>query len=168
MDFIDVVVLWIHIFAAVVFIGPQVFLVVVTIPALRSVADAQVRRELTRKVTMGFGMVGGAALAVLVLTGLWNYQEANDQGLLDFKRYFIALQIKLTLVTIVVILTIVHGAFLGRRLQRLQESDASEAELAQARMWSMATSMATLAASIAILLCAAVLASLWSKAGGLR
>jgi uncharacterized membrane protein len=168
MDFIDVVVLWIHIFAAVVFIGPQVFLVVVTIPALRSVADAQVRRELTRKVTMGFGMVGGAALAVLVLTGLWNYQEANDQGLLDFKRYFIALQIKLTLVTIVVILTIVHGAFLGRRLQRLQESNASEAELTQARTWSMATSMATLAASIAILLCAAVLASLWSKAGGLR
>jgi uncharacterized membrane protein len=168
MDFIDVIVLWIHIFAAVVFIGPQVFLVVVTIPALRSVADAQVRRELTRKVTMGFGMVGGAALAVLVLTGLWNYQEADDQGLLDFKRYFIALQIKLTLVTIVVILTVLHGAFLGRRLQRLQETNASEAELAQARMWSMAASMATLVASIAILLCAAVLASLWSKAGGLR
>jgi uncharacterized membrane protein len=168
MDFIDVIVLWIHIFAAVVFIGPQVFLVVVTIPALRSVADAQVRRELTRKVTMGFGMVGGAALAVLVLTGLWNYQEADDQGLLDFKRYFIALQIKLTLVTIVVILTVLHGAFLGRRLQRLQETNANEAELAQARMWSMAASMATLVASIAILLCAAVLASLWSKAGGLR
>jgi hypothetical protein len=68
----------------------------------------------------------------------------------------------------VVILTVLHGAFLGRRLQRLQETNASEAELAQARMWSMAASMATLVASIAILLCAAVLASLWSKAGGLR
>lgn len=168
MHLSDAIVLWIHILAAVVFIGPQVFLVLVTMPALRTVADAQVRRELTRKVTQGFGIVGGSALGVLILTGLWNYKEADDQGLLDFKRYFIALQIKLTLVTVVVILTILHGAVLGRRLQALQDANASESELAQARMWSMVASIATLVASILILLCAAILGSLWSKAGGLR
>ena len=95
-------------------------------------------------------------------------QEADDQGLFDFKRDFIALQIKLTLVLVVVILTILHGAVLGRRLQALQDSGAGEAELAQARQWSMLASIATLVTSIAILLCAAVLGSLWSKAGGLR
>jgi uncharacterized membrane protein len=168
MNFFDALVLWIHVLAAVIFIGPQVFLVLVAMPALRSVADAQVRRDLTRKVTRGFGVVGGIALGVLIVSGLWNYQEADDQGLLDFKRYFIALQIKLTLVLVVVILTILHGAVLGRRLQALQDSNAGEAELAQARQWSMLASIATLVVSIAILLCAAVLGSLWSKAGGLR
>lgn len=168
MNLFDALVLWIHILAAVIFIGPQVFLVLVAMPALRTVADIQIRRDLTRKITRGFGMVGGIALGVLVLTGLWNYQEASDQGLLDYKRYFIAMQIKLTLVLVVVVLTIVHGAVLGRRLQALQESGAGEAELAQARQWSMMASIANLAASILILLCAAVLASLWSKAGGLR
>ena len=168
MNFFDALVLWLHVLAAAVFIGPQVFLVLVAMPALRTVADAGVRRDLTRKITRGFGMIGGIALAVLLVTGIWNYFEAKDEGLIDFKRYFIALQIKLTLVTIVIILTIVHGAVFGRRMQALQESGGSEAELAKARQWSMYASMANLVASIAILLCAAILGSQWALLGGLR
>ena len=168
MTFFDALVLWIHILAAAVFIGPQVFLVLVAMPAIRTVGDAAVRQQITRKITRGFGVVGGIALAVLLVTGIWNYYDAKDNGLLDFKRYFIALQIKLTLVTVVIILTIVHGAVFGRRMQSLQEAGGSESELAKARQWSVLTSIANLAASILILLCAAILASLWSKSGALR
>jgi hypothetical protein len=78
------------------------------------------------------------------------------------------MQIKLTLVLIVVILTVLHGALFGRRLQALQEQGAPEAEVEAVRRWSMLTSMVNLGLSIAILLCAAILASDWSKLGGLR
>ncbi len=164
----EAIVLWLHILAAVVFVGPQVFLVAVALPALRTIEDVRVRQRVISSVTRGFGSLGGAALGVLVVTGLYNYMKASDNGFLDYKRYFITLQIKLTLVAVVVVLTILHGAVLGRRLQRLQTEGASEADLAQARQWSMIASIATLAASIAILLCAAILGSIWSKMGGIR
>ncbi len=162
------IILWLHILAAVAFIGPQIFLVFAAMPALRTIADVQARAQATRVMTMRFGMLAGGALAVLLVTGIINYFHAKDLGYLDIKRYFIALQIKLTLVALVVVLTIVHGAVLGRRLQELQDRGASEAEIASTRQWSMLVSAANLAASIIILLCAAILGSVWSKFGGAR
>jgi uncharacterized BrkB/YihY/UPF0761 family membrane protein len=111
-------------------------------------------------------MLGGGALVALLITGVLNYRHAKDLGYTsndDFPRYFITMQIKLTLVTVVVILTVLHGLVFGRRLQRLQESDAPADEIAKARRWSMLASIATLAVSVAILFCAAVLGSNWSK-----
>jgi len=137
-------------------------------PALRTIADVKVRAQASRVMTMRFGVLGGAALVVLIVTGVINYVHANDEKELDLKRYFMAMQIKLTLVALVVLMTILHGAVFGRRLQQLQETGASEAEIAATRRWSMLLSMAALAASIVILLCAALLGSDWSKAGGLR
>jgi uncharacterized membrane protein len=168
MHFFDALVLWLHILAAAIFIGPQVFLLFVAVPAARTLADVKARQQVTRAITRGFGALGGGALGVLILTGLWNYQVASDQGLMDLKRYFIALQIKLTLVVVVVALTVLHGAVLGARLQRLQADDAPAAEIARVRRWSVLASISTLVASILILGCAAVLSSLWSKMGGIR
>ena len=164
----NAIVLWIHVFAATTFIGPQVFLFMVAMPAIRTIDDARQRASLTRAITRGFGVLGGASIAVLLVTGIINYYHAKDLGLIEFKRYFIALQIKLTLVVVVLILTTVHGAVLGRRLQRLQEEGAPEAEVAKTRRLSMWLSAGNLAASIIILLCAAILASDWSKLGALR
>jgi uncharacterized membrane protein len=160
----NAIVLFIHIVAAAAFVGPQLLLII-TVPSLRTLADAEARAPVTRTITRAFGWVGGIALAVLVVTGLVNFDNANDLGLIDreqFPRYFWALQIKLTLVTVVIVLTALHGAVLGRRLQRLQESGAPDAEVAAARRWSMAASMLTFVTSLALLLCAALLASDWS------
>jgi uncharacterized membrane protein len=160
------IVLWLHILAATLFIGPQVFLAVAGVPAARTIEDAGQRGRVTRVMTARFGWLGGGSLAILLITGIINYFHARDLGYIDndlFPRYFIALQIKLTLVAIVVILTLLHGAFLGRKLQQLQEANASDAEIAQARRLSMLSSMATIAVSIAILFCAAILGSTWSK-----
>ena len=164
----DAIVLWLHILGAVVFVGPQIFLAAIAVPAVRSIEDAQIRQRTMRAVTRGFGVLGGIALGVLIVTGLWNYQVANDDGELDIKRYFITLQIKLLLVVIVVILTALHAMVLGRRLQELQESGAAETEIAAARRTSMIVSITTLVLSIIILLLAAMLGSEWSKMGGLR
>jgi copper resistance protein D len=158
----DAIVLWLHILAAVVFIGPQVFLVAVAMPALRSMADVEARQALSRRITRGFGMLGGTALAVLLATGIWNFYDARDADKFDADRYFVALQIKLTLVVVVIVLTIIHGMVFGLRLQRLQEQNAPEDEIERVRRWSVLTSLANLAASVAILFFAAILASDWA------
>lgn len=160
----DALILWLHILGAVVFIGPQVFLAAVGMPALRSIDDVRSRQQATRAITRGFGVLGGAALVLLLVTGIYNYYQYdlymdND----SFPRYFMTMQVKLTLVTIVIVLTALHALLFGRRLQALQESGAPESEISSARRNSMVASIATLAASIAILLCAALLGSDWSK-----
>lgn len=160
---VDALVLFLHVLAAVVFIGPQVFLAAVAMPVLRDIGDRDVRAQAVRGITRGFGALGGIALAVLLATGIWNFYDADDKGYLDIDRYFVVLQVKLTLVTVVIVLTIAHAMVLGRRLQRLQEAGAPEAEIAAARQWSMIASIANLAVSIAILLLAALLSSDWSK-----
>jgi uncharacterized membrane protein len=122
----DGLVRWLHVLSAVIFVGPQVFLAAIAVPALRDIDEARVRQAAIRRVTLGFGVLGGIALAVLLATGIYQYYQF--ESLIDndrFPRYFFLIQLKLTLVTIVIILTVLHGMVLGRRLQRLQEAGAS-------------------------------------------
>lgn len=163
----DAIVLWLHILSAVAFIGPQFFLAFAAVPAMKTIEDVKVRARAMRVMTMRFGMLGGGALVVLVVTGLLNYSIHKDE-IDTFQRYFITLQIKLTLVLVVVILTILHGVVFGRKLQALQESNASETEIAKARQTSMYASIGTLVLSVAILFFAALLGSDWARIGALR
>jgi uncharacterized membrane protein len=161
--FWNAAVLSVHVLAAALFIGPQVFLAVIAVPAVRTIDDAAVRQRITRSITMGFGVLGVLALATLLATGIYNYYQ-NDQFMNDdFPRYFTLMQLKLTLVTLVIILTVLHGAVFGRRMQRLQAEGASDDQIASARRWSMGASMANLAASIVILVCGVLISSDWSK-----
>jgi uncharacterized membrane protein len=163
--FWDGVVRWLHILAAVVFIGPQVFLAFIAMPALRNVEDARARQSAVRAITRGFGILGGTALVVLVATGLYNFYAVEEVEIFfdNADRYRRLFELKMLLVTLVILLTALHGMLFGRRLRDLQEANASEEELAKARRWSMAASMSTLAASVVILLCASLMSSNWSK-----
>ena len=155
----DAIILWLHLLGAVVFIGPQIFLAAVAMPAIRTVADAQTRQTLTRSITRGFGMLGGGALMLLLLTGLWNFQVAQDDGKFDLTRFFWAFNIKFMLFLAVVVLVGLHALVFGKRLQELQERGASEAELARARQQSMIASISTLVLSLVILLLGAMMGS---------
>jgi uncharacterized membrane protein len=163
-EFFDGIVRWLHVTAAIVFIGPQVFLAFIAMPAMRTIEDARVRQAAVRRMTMGFGILGFAALAVLVATGIWQYYEFEQWIKSDvYPRYFFLIQAKLLLVTLVIALTVVHGMFFGRRLQRLQETGAPEDEILRVRRWSMVASMLNLAASLFIVLLATLMTSEWGK-----
>ena len=157
------IVLWIHIFAATLFVGPQAFLFMAAIPAMRTVEDVEARARATRVVTARFGWLAGGSLAVLVGTGIYNYIKARDAGLLDFNRYDTVIQVKIGLVGIVILLTFLHGAILGRRLLALQQAGADPEAIAATRRWSVAASTIIFVISVAILLCAAMLGSDWTK-----
>jgi uncharacterized membrane protein len=164
----DAIVLWLHILGAVVFVGPQIFLAAIAMPAIRDMADARARLNLTRRITRGFGMLGGGALVLILVTGLWNFSTAQGDGKFDLTRYFWLFNIKFLLFVAVVVLTGLHAMVFGKRLQDLQEQGANEVALAEARQMSMMASIATLTLSIVILLFGALLGSDWALGGSLR
>jgi putative copper export protein len=146
---------WLHILAATIWVGPQFMLFIAAVPAIRSVEDAQARARAMRILTTR-----------LVLTGIGNlYENDLDVDVLFDRNFGVIFQVKMTLLIIVVVLTALHSFVIGPRLSRLQESAASEAEVASARRLSMMISGVALLVSLAILFCGALLASDYALEG---
>lgn len=151
---------WLHILAAIIWVGPQVFVFVAAVPALRTVEDAQVRARVTRVLSTRFGYLAWGAMAVLVITGIANLFEGDESvgELFDmnFGAIFIA---KMVLVVQTVVLTALHTFFIGPRVLVLEESVSDEAQLAPVRRASIIVSAANLLLALGILFCAALLST---------
>src|SRR5437899_12009560 len=61
--------LWLHILAAVIWIGGMLFLSLVAVPVLRKVDSPLLRADLFRKMAWRFRRLVWICLAVLILTG---------------------------------------------------------------------------------------------------
>lgn len=155
--------LWLHILAAAIWIGSQVMLFAVVMPALRGVDDTTARQQMLRDITRRFGMLGAGALAVLIISGIENVSRYSPQDMLDF-RYGTIFGVKMTLLTLVLVLTAAH-AFIGAAQMRAQEamvsnpSPALAARLQTLRSRSVMAASLTLLLSLAILFCAVLLRS---------
>jgi uncharacterized membrane protein len=64
-------VVWVHILAAMVWVGGMLFVAMVLVPALRG-RDAGMRAEMMGEVGRRFSNVTGGAFAILLVTGVWN------------------------------------------------------------------------------------------------
>ena len=151
---------WIHIVAATIWVGPQVFMFVAAVPAVRTIEDMQVRTKVMRVITTRFNYLAWGALTVLVITGIANLYE-NDLSVdqlfdLNYGRIF---EVKMTLVIAAVILTALHSFVLGPRVLKMQESATDPAELAPVRRWSIIVSGANGLIALAIVFCGALLSS---------
>ncbi len=155
---------WIHIVAVTVWLGPQFFLFVAAVPAVRVIEDAEVRLRVMRVIVNRFGWLVWAAMAVIVLSGVSNlFQEQSDTAL-DLSssdlRYFHIFTTKMVLVGLIVILTALHTFVIGPRQLRLQEEMGSDsAEVARLRRLSIVISGVALLASVAVVYVAALLAN---------
>jgi uncharacterized membrane protein len=146
-----------------VWVGSQVMMFAVVVPAVRSLADEGARYAVLRTVTTRFGYLGIAALALLVLTGLDNINRLAPSDMFDF-RYGTILMVKLTMVVVVILLTLLHTLVIGpAQLRAMAEDDAVSAESAAARgrlrRISVSVSVLTLLLSLAIVFCAVLLGS---------
>ncbi len=149
---------WIHVIAATIWVGPQIFLFVAAVPAIRTVEDAQARARAMRVLTTRFGYLAWGAMLVLVITGIGNLYERDESVEFLFDRNFgIIFQVKMTLVIAVVAMTALHSFVIGPRMMKAQESATEEAKLAPARRLSIIVSAAGLIASLAILFCGVLL-----------
>lgn len=149
---------WLHVFAATVWVGPQVFLFAVAVPAVRTVSDVKERARLMRLITTRFGYLAWAAMAVLVITGIGNFYEKEEST--DFlfdHNWGVIFQVKMTLVILTVLLTAVHSFIIGPRMLAAQESVSDESQIASMRRFSIIISAANAFIALGILFCAASL-----------
>lgn len=153
---------WLHLLAVTVWIGPQVFLFIAAIPALRTIEDMQTRVRATRMVTTRFGWFGGGAMLVIILTGIINLSQVDGfstaellNGDIRFARIFWE---KMVLVALAMTLIGLHTFLIGpRQLQLMEQTGADPAEQRNVRRLSITLSSVGLLASIGALYLGAVL-----------
>ena len=148
-----------HILAAAVLVGPQFFMFIAAIPAIRTVEDAKARAQAVRVLTTRFGYLAWGAIVVLIITGIGNLYEIApvDVDKINDINYGTIFMVKMTLLVIVIVLMAVHSFVLGPRQMRMMEAGASEGDLASARKASMMISGVTLVLTLAIVFFAAML-----------
>jgi uncharacterized membrane protein len=156
---------WLHLLAAIVWIGGQIFIVAVMLPVLRGALPAEERALLVAQVGRRFWNLSGLALLTLVVTGIINGERRHVAwSRLTEYPYGRTLHLKLTLVGIVVVVSLVHTLYFGHRLEALAErARALDADPALARqrrrlqIWSGTLSALNLLLNVAIVLLAASL-----------
>jgi uncharacterized membrane protein len=154
---------WIHMVAVAVWLGPQFFMFLVTVPAVRLIEDPAVRLQVMRVIVTRFGWLAWAAMAVIVLSGVSNlFQQADEFGHVwdtDY-RYFQIFSTKMALVGLMVILTALHTFVIGpKQLRLLEEMRSDSTEAAGLRRVSIIVSSLALLASIAVVYTGALLAN---------
>ena len=100
---------WLHVVAAITWMGGMLFLALVLVPVTRRIEDRALRARLFHEVGLRFRAVGWIALGVLVATGIGNLWLAPE--LLTASRF----QWKLSLVVLALALAAVHDFDLGPR-----------------------------------------------------
>lgn len=106
-------VLFLHLVGMSFWLGGQLFLAAVAVPALRGL-DPEPRRDALQRVGRAFGIAGIGALALVIATGVWMMLEA-DLSPADND----ALRHKLELVSVVLVGTLVHVVAGARRWLRV-------------------------------------------------
>jgi uncharacterized membrane protein len=150
---------WLHLLAAVSWIGGMVFLSLVLVPALKRQGAASQRAALFRAIALRFRAVVWSSVGVLLVTGPLLLAH-RGLSLLEPSRWPAAVTAKLSLVLLLVALTGAHDFVLGPRVAQLQRTP--EVQLGRTDrwlvLWSPWLARLSLVLALGVLLCAAVLA----------
>jgi uncharacterized membrane protein len=102
-----IVSIWVHVLAAMVWIGGMVFVSLVLVPSLRRIDDRDLRIDLLTRVARRFRIVAWASIVVLIVTGAANLALLGQWPSLEtsFGRVLV---IKLIAVGVMLALTGLH------------------------------------------------------------
>jgi copper resistance protein D len=158
MFLLDAVVLWVHLFTAVLFVGGSLFMWLVVVPVSHRFAkDESERTQIVGKIAKEFGKFVTPALVVLVLTGLYNVSwYLPTPGALFDTLLGVLLLVKVVLVVVLVALIYVANVYFGRRIVRLARENRLE-ELKAIRKRSRLVSFTNLSLMLLILAIAALM-----------
>ncbi len=135
---------WLHVLAAMIWVGGMVFLVFVLVPVLRGSATPQEAARFVKATGQRFRSVGWLALCVLVATGFTNlfFRGISHRDLASggfwTSTWGHILSVKLLLVAIVLILSLVHDFSVGPRASealRVNPAAPEALKLRKAATW---------------------------------
>lgn len=151
---------WAHLVSASIWVGGSVFLGVVLSPVIRNVAPTmQERLRLMILVGRRFNKIAVPALAVLVVTGLYNaHPLLVNYQLLPASSYGTYLAAKIVLVAVLVVVYAAHIRIIRRDVEdRIMSGMMGSGELGRLRRKIIILGEATVVLSVAILLLAALM-----------
>ncbi len=130
---------WIHLIAAVSWVGGTVFLSLVLAPSYRVLASKPDAGALFRTSARRFRLVVWGAVAILLLTGPL-LVLSHGWPLFEPARWPSPLGIKLTLVGVLLLMTLVHDLVLGPRVRAIlalpsDKRSASDRTILAAASW---------------------------------
>jgi uncharacterized membrane protein len=151
--------IWLHLVAAVSWIGGMVFLSVVLVPILKREPFASQKTLLFLAMARRFRVVVWGVIAVLLFTGLLLLHQRGIP-IADPSRWPTTLAVKLGLVTILLLLTLAHDLIIGPRVGRIvQLPTESRTRFDHALvLWSRWVARFSLLLALAVLFAAVMLA----------
>ncbi len=117
-------VVWLHITAAVVWLGGKIFTSLALNPVLRLKATPEQRLELLASLGKRFKYLSWGSLAVLIITGVINVsQRVSSLDELLGSRFGITVLAKVSIVVVMVALSAAHSFFLTPVLKKQAQGD---------------------------------------------
>jgi Predicted integral membrane protein len=155
MLLLDIVVLWIHIFAAMIFIGGSFFIWLVVWPGVYNYTqDKREHAQIVGKIAKRFAWFTHISLITLIITGLFNltWYLPSYSALFDSEGGR-ALLVKMILVVIMIVIIYGNNLYHGKKIVRLSREGKMD-EVQKIRKISHMMSFISLALMIAIVLLA--------------
>ena len=131
MPLVEAFVHWLHLMAAILWIGGTLFTSVVVQPALRECLDEERRFALYAAVGRRLSVVQWAAWSVLLATGLWKLWSVRATPEVFQGPFGRILGVKLALVAVMVALSLAHSRSWGPALTRGGLAPAERGALAR-------------------------------------
>jgi uncharacterized membrane protein len=147
-------VIWIHVLAAIAWIGGMIFISLVPAPALRKLPENP-RSELFQAIGTATQAVGWIGILVLLFTGLLNVLHLQIQWNTLIGRLLI---VKLTLVTVMILLSALHDFILGPLLVARQQTSPQDPSLLRLRKQALRLARINLVLASAVVYLAVLIA----------
>ncbi len=159
LTLIDTIVLWIHVFSAIFFVGGSFFIWVVVVPASFKITDDEkLRTRIVGLIGKQFAVYTNISLVILIISGIYNatwYLNYDFLALFNTTGGNILL-VKIILVGAMILIMYGNNIYHGKRIMQMVREGRMD-ELRKLRKWSHMLSFITLGLMIAIIFAAVAL-----------
>ena len=166
MEILNLLILWLHITAAVVWIGGNLVMAMVIVPYFKRSVSIVERLKILTQIGKGFEPVVWGCVLILIFTGICNIFSSGVLGSPELLGSFMrTLGIKLILVLLLIILTGIHGFIMGPRLAQAIETLKPEAEELPEEIDKMRSQMAVVSSIMGVISLLVLLAAVALRMG---
>ena len=166
MEIVDLLIRWLHVIAAVVWIGGNLTMAMVIVPYFRRSVSPVERIKILTQIGKGFEPIVWGCVLVLIFSGIYNIFGAIGVGAPDSLGPFMrTLSVKLVLVLILIVLTGIHSFIMGPRIAQAIETLEPDSEQLPQEIDKMRSRMAIVSSLIGVVSLLVLLAAVALRLG---